>query len=175
VNTADCNDRVRPMRADDLGLVRAWRNHPDIRRHMFTRHEISLEEHSRWFERASAQPGRQLLIFERGDEPAGFVNLACIVQPAVWDWGFYVAPGSPRGTGRRLAGVVLRAVFGDMSAHKLCAQVLSSNEWSLRFHDALGFAREGVLREQQHDGSGYRDVVCFGLLHHEYSKQGAMA
>ena len=102
----------------------------------------------------------------------GFVNLVCIAQPGVWEWGFYVAPGSPGGTGRRLGQVLLRTLFDDMGAHRLHAQVLSSNERSLRFHEALGFTREGLLRAHHHDGSSYQDVVCFGLLHHEFAGRG---
>jgi UDP-4-amino-4,6-dideoxy-N-acetyl-beta-L-altrosamine N-acetyltransferase len=168
-------DGLRTMREADLGQVLVWRNHPDVRRHMFTRHELGMEEHVRWFQKAAADPLRRLLIFEAAGEPAGFVNLACIAPPAVWDWGFYVAPGSPGGTGRRLGEIVLRTVFEEMHAHRLCAQVLSSNERSLRFHETLGFTREGLLRAHHHDGNGYQDVVCFGLLQQEFGRRGGTA
>lgn len=55
-----------------------------------------------------------------------------------------------------------------MKVHKLCGQVLAGNERSVRFHEALGFVREGELREQQLDGQEYRNLICFGLLRSEY-------
>jgi UDP-4-amino-4,6-dideoxy-N-acetyl-beta-L-altrosamine N-acetyltransferase len=52
--------------------------------------------------------------------------------------------------------------------HKLCGQALAFNERSIRFHQNLGFRREGVLRQQHFDGEQYHDVVCFGLLASEW-------
>ena len=48
----------------------------------------------------------------------------------------------------------------------VCGQVLASNTASLAFHRRLGFAEEGVLRQQHRsaDGAHYHDVLCFGLL-----------
>jgi UDP-4-amino-4,6-dideoxy-N-acetyl-beta-L-altrosamine N-acetyltransferase len=156
------------MRGADLALVLGWRNHPDVRRHMFTRHEITPAEHAGWYARASADPARHLLVFEAQGIPSGFVGLARIGAQGVWDWGFYLAPDAPRGMGRRMAGAALPLLFNAMQAHKLCAQVLCDNQRSLRFHEALGFAREGTLRQQHHDGAGWLDVACFGLLREEF-------
>lgn len=41
---------IRPMVYADLERVLAWRNHPDVRRYMYTQHEITLDEHQRWYE-----------------------------------------------------------------------------------------------------------------------------
>ena len=66
---------LRVMTSADLEQVLAWRNHPEIRRYMYTTHEIALSEHRAWFERASKDLRKHLLIFELGDTPLGFVNL----------------------------------------------------------------------------------------------------
>ena len=46
------NLQIRSMAEEDLTMVLAWSNHPEVRRFMFTQHEISLEEHTQWFMRA---------------------------------------------------------------------------------------------------------------------------
>ena len=56
--------RLRLMRSGDLARVLNWRNHPDVRRFMYTSHEISPEEHEQWFARNSEAPGVWLLIYE---------------------------------------------------------------------------------------------------------------
>jgi len=161
-------DCVRTMVQADLELVLGWRNHPEVRRYMYTRQEIGLEQHRQWFERASQDPRRHLLVFETDGRASGFVNVGELGSGGIADWGFYVAPGAPAGTGRRLGRAALRHAFDQLGLHKVCGQVLAYNARSLRFHEALGFHREGVLRDQHYDEEHYHDVICFGLLQHEW-------
>lgn len=161
-------DRLRTMREADLNSVLAWRNHPDVRRYMYTQHEIDLDEHRRWFARATVQPGKHLLIFEVDGRPSGFASLTQHGQAPIADWGFYLASDAARGTGQRLGRGVLAYAFETLALHKLCGEVLVHNERSLRFHRRLGFQEEGRLRDQHHDGEHFHTVVCFGLLRHEW-------
>jgi UDP-4-amino-4,6-dideoxy-N-acetyl-beta-L-altrosamine N-acetyltransferase len=156
--------RVRPMTARDLPQVLQWRNHPDIRRYMYTRHEITAEEHRRWFERASADDTQCLLVFELDEIPLGFVKFQVLPEGHVADWGFYASPDAPPGTGRKLGQAALAYAFGSLQLHKVCGQALGFNERSIKFHLSLGFQQEGLLREQHFDGKDHQDVVCFGLL-----------
>lgn len=159
---------VRPMNEGDLELVLSWRNHPEVRRYMYTQHEIALEEHSRWFARASQDPARHLLVFEIDTLPLGFINIHQMASGGIADWGFYAAPDAPKGVGRVLGQAALRYAFETVTLHKLCGQALAFNERSIRFHLNLGFQQEGVLRHQHFDGQQYHDVVCFGLLASEW-------
>lgn len=166
--TTSAQSRVRAMTPEDLGQVLAWRNHEEVRRYMYTQHEISLEEHTRWFERASQDAGRHLLVFENDTVPLGFINIHQIAPGGVADWGFYVAPDAPKGTGRQLGQAALHYAFSGEGLHKICGQALAYNERSIRFHLNLGFQQEGTLREQHFDGQHYHNVVCFGLLASEW-------
>lgn len=155
---------VRPMLEADIDQVLAWRNHPDIRHYMHTQHEITRSEHARWFEQASKDPRRALLIFEQASIALGYVNFHQSAQGRIADWGFYVAPQAPKGTGRIMGHAALDHGFTKLNLHKVCGQVLAYNERSLKMHRSLGFQQEGVLREQHFDGQSYHDTVCFGLL-----------
>lgn len=159
------------MESKDLGHVLAWRNHTEVRRYMFTQHEISLQEHSRWFEKASKDPARHLLIYEQNSTPVGFINIHQIASGGIANWGFYAAPDAPKGTGRLLGQTALHFAFNDAGLHKLCAQALAYNERSIRFHLNLGFQQEGIGREQHFDGQNYHDVLYFGLLAREWQSQ----
>lgn len=160
----DAGDRMRPMIAGDLDMVLAWRNHPEVRRFMFSSGEIGRDTHYAWFERASVDPDRTLLIFERQDAPAGFVSFERVDGGCIADWGFYLAPDAPRGTGGALGLHALAYAFDDAKYHKVCGRVIAFNERSAAFHLKLGFRHEGVLRDQYFDGSHYHDVICFGML-----------
>lgn len=159
---------LRGMVQEDLNRVLAWRNHPDIRRYMYTQHEISLDEHRSWFERASQDSHKHLLIFEVNNVAQGFVNISELSASGVADWGFYIAPEAPKGTGKKLGQAALHYAFDDLHLHKVCGQALGFNERSIKFHRDLGFQQEGVLRDQHYDGSSYHAVICFGLLNTEW-------
>lgn len=156
------------MTEEDLEMVLSWRNHPEIRRYMYTRHEISRDEHARWFARASQDSQRHLLMFANERKALGFINIHQIASGGIADWGFYAAPDAPKGTGRALGQAALRYAFQVARLHKLCGQALAFNKRSIRFHLNLGFQREGVLRQQHFDGEQYHDVLCFGLLAREW-------
>lgn len=159
---------LRPMAETDLDRVFRWRNNPEVRRFMYTAHELEWAEHCAWFERMQGQDGVHLLIFEYQQIPMGFANISRQRSDTIADWGFYLAPEAPAGTGRALGEAVVNFSFGKLKLHKLCGQVLGFNDRSIRFHLRLGFKEEGRLREQHFDGSSYQDIVCFGLLRSEW-------
>lgn len=166
--TIYCSAQLRRMSVADLEKVLSWRNAPEVRRYMYTQHEIGLDEHTRWFERASEDSNRHLLIFESQRVDLGFINIHKISHGGIADWGFYAAPDAPKGSGRQLGYATLNYAFTELGYTKLCAQALIYNERSIRFHLKLGFQQEGVLRHQYFDGQRYHDVVCFGLLASEW-------
>ena len=159
---------LRPMLESDLVRVLMWRNSPAVRQYMLTQDEITLSEHSRWFAHATQDSTRHLLIFELGGIPSGFVSYSGAINDVASDWGFYAAPDSPLGTGRKLGLAALKYAFETVGLHKVCGQALDFNEPSIRFHLALGFKEEGVLREQSKIAGKHYDLICFGLLKQEW-------
>lgn len=166
---------LRSMNETDLEQVLRWRNHPRVRRYMYSNHKIGMEEHRAWFANASRDPAMYLLIYLHDDQPAGYLNITRTRSFVVADWGFYVSPEASRGVGRSLGAHALAYAFNDLGLHKLCGQALAFNERSIAFHKALGFTEEGCLREQHRNESGYHDVVCFGLLSREWQQAGGEA
>jgi UDP-4-amino-4,6-dideoxy-N-acetyl-beta-L-altrosamine N-acetyltransferase len=165
---------VRRMTEADLEMVLAWRNHSDVRRWMYTTHEISMQEHRNWFAACDADPHRHLLIYEVAGAPTGFVNLTRIKGTDVAEWGFYLAPDAPSGSGGAFGKAVLRHAFEQLGLYKLSGHALATNERSIRFHRRLGFQDEGVRREHHVDAEGVRhSVACFGLLRPEWEAQQA--
>lgn len=155
---------LRPMLARDLDVVREWRNDPQTRRYMISRHVISREEHQLWFERCAADPSRRLYVLDRNAQPLGFAQLSGVASGGTAEWGFHVAPQAPRGTGTELCSRVLMAAFQKERLYKVLGKTLSSNERSRRLHLRLGFTEEGRVGEQPAAGEEYRDIVCYGIL-----------
>ena len=133
------------MAQADLERVLTWHNHSDVRRYMYTQHEISLEEHHGWFERAQGDPCKHLLIYEVNLTPLGFVSFTEIESSGVAKWAYYAAPEAPKGTGHTLGRAALDYAFNEITLQKVCGQALAFNERSIRFHQSFGFEKEGVL------------------------------
>lgn len=163
-------DSLRKMTTADLEDVLTWRNHPDVRRYMYTQETIAWDEHQAWFAKAQQDPNRYLMIYERDHKPQGFINISKqSVHHA--EWGFYLAPSAPKGSGQRLGRQALNYVFEYLNCHKLWGEVLSVNSRSIRFHERLGFQHEATLRDHFFDGTRYHDVLGFGLLSDEWLSQ----
>ncbi|RCV89539.1 UDP-4-amino-4,6-dideoxy-N-acetyl-beta-L-altrosamine N-acetyltransferase [Billgrantia montanilacus] len=156
------------MSESDLSLVLKWRNHPSIRRFMYTQHNISLQEHRKWFEAANDQKNKYLLIYEIKGNPLGFISIERENNTKVADWGFYASPDAPKGTGTDMGNAALEYAFIQLALHKICGHALAYNHRSVKFHEKLGFLKEGVLRDQHFDGETYHDIICFGLLENEW-------
>ena len=133
---------IRAMTTGGLEMVLQWRNHPDVRRYMYTQHEISLDEYRRWFESRQCNAARHLLIFEQLGVPLGFVSITEGTPGRIADWGGYLAPEAPRGTERSLGQAALKFAFVSLRPHKVCGQALGFNERSIRFHHALGLSKK---------------------------------
>lgn len=161
------------MVEDDLEQVLAWRNHPEVRRWMYTTHEISLEEHRAWFASLMADPLRHAFVFEDAGEPLGCVNFTCQeASPEVAYWGFYLAPAAPRGTGTTLGQVALDHAFGVMKLVRVIGEALASNRRSIAFHRRNGFSEEQLLRGHHHGADGVtHDVLRFQLTRPDWMQR----
>ena len=160
--------QLRLVVEDDLPMVLAWRNHPDVRRYMFTQHEIGMEEHRNWFAKTILDKSRCLLIVEEAKQAIGYVQFSQVSDGGIANWGFYARPKAPKGTGRKLGAMALNHAFGPLKLHKVCGQAIGINQASMAFHQRQGFVLEGVLRDQHRIDGAYHSVHCFGLLSTEW-------
>ncbi|ONG40587.1 UDP-4-amino-4,6-dideoxy-N-acetyl-beta-L-altrosamine N-acetyltransferase [Alkanindiges hydrocarboniclasticus] len=160
MNTA----RIRYAVESDLPLILSWRNHPSIKKYMYTQHDITMQEHKEWFERCLSQPEDiHLLMFLVNEKSMGFINFSHDKFDVV-NWGFYISPDAPKGTGYALGLSAIEFGFKTLKFRKICGQVLSFNERSINFHKKLGFSQEGIFKEQFVNEKNYYDVYHFGLL-----------
>lgn len=166
---------LRPLLKDDLEVVLLWRNHPNIRRFMYSQHKIALSEHLAWYERTLTNDSIHLLMYELNGIPTGFVKLQVVdATSRRGDWGFYLSPDAPKGSGRLLGQSTIDYAFKQVGLHKLCGEVLEYNVKSLQFHERLGFKKEALFRDHFYDGHNYHNVVGFGLVVDDFTNNIAL-
>lgn len=150
----------------DRDLVRAWRNHPQVRQASLTRHEIGADEHARWWVAVRADPTRRVLIYERSGTPAGIVTFADLDAP-VAVWGFYldVASLEPAGDLLRawleLERAAVDFAFAELGVVTLGGETLAWNKQVIALHKRFGFA---VTRTYEVDVDGEPQEVVWTQL-----------
>ncbi len=164
--------KLRVIQVDELGLMLSWRNAPAVRANMYTRHEISEEEHLAWWSRTCQRTDQLYFMYEYENRPLGIVGITAIdVANSNCSWAFYASPEAPKGTGSRMEYLTLEYVFSVLKAHKLYCEVLAFNTPVIKLHQKFGFVVEGVLR-QHHQGEGeFVDIHRLGLLQAEWANK----
>lgn len=163
---------LRDIRPDELELMLAWRNAPNVRANMYTRHEISLEEHLAWWANIEKKTDQRYFMYELDGSPAGVVAFAGIDHlSSNSSWAFYASPQAPKGVGSRMEFLALEQAFGGMCLHKLHCEVLAFNTPVIKLHQKFGFKIEGILRDQHLMGCTFVDVYQLGMLASEWAAQ----
>jgi UDP-4-amino-4,6-dideoxy-N-acetyl-beta-L-altrosamine N-acetyltransferase len=165
---------LRDIQASDKDMLRRWRNLPEVANYMFTDHEISAEEHERWFHSIFGDPTSRYWIITSDDEDVGVANI-CGIDPQNRRcfWGFYLSSPNVRGkgVGAYVEYFVLRYVFEELGLNRLCGEVLATNDKVVQMHKGFGFKQEGYYRQHVLKGGKPLDVVAIAMLREEWQAQ----
>jgi len=163
---------LRDLRTEDKDLVRAWRNHPEIAKYMYTDHEITEMEHERWFARILNDATSRFWIITGDGEAIGLLSISQIdSHNRRCYWAYYLDPYTRgKGAGSFAEYSVLQHVFTELNLNKLCGEVLGFNRSVIKMHKRFGFVEEGVLRKHILKQGQWHDVVCVGILREEWEK-----
>ncbi|WP_199200555.1 UDP-4-amino-4,6-dideoxy-N-acetyl-beta-L-altrosamine N-acetyltransferase [Alkalicaulis satelles] len=137
---------------EDQERILAWRNAPEVRAAMYTRHEISETEHAAWWTRFMSDPARQMFIAVQSGAELGVVGVEAPAGPQSASWWFYAAPGAPRGAGRRMEVLALELVFGPMARETLACEVRQENVRVITLHESFGFEKTGEIMRDTPEG-----------------------
>lgn len=160
-----------PIQISDLELILKWRNNPDTRKNMYTSHEISWEEHKRWFSEQKDDPSRFYFKCSNEDVDIGVVYFTDYhAERGNAFWGFYSGFEAPAGAGIIMEYDALRYAFDTLKLHKLNCEVVSYNKAVINLHKKTGFTEEGVFRDFHYYDGQYHDVIRLGMLASEWEK-----
>lgn len=161
--------KLRGISDEELELMLSWRNMPNVRANMYTRHEIDLEEHLKWWDRVKESPKFEYKIYENNSTPLGIVGFVDIDKTNKnSSWAFYAAPNAPKGTGSKMEFLALEYAFHELELKKLHCEVLDFNKPVIRLHEKFGFTIEGILRQHHFIDERFADIYKLGLLREEW-------
>jgi len=153
--------------------VRELRNHADVRRFMYSSHEISEQEHQNWLASLVGNQRQSVFVVCLDDRVAGIVSLNAInTTHQTADWAFYLDPAlQGQGLGSLVEFWLLDHAFETAGLHKLNCEVLESNAAVVKMHRKFGFSIEGVRRRNILKDGERIDVVLLGITREEWAEQ----
>lgn len=140
--------RLRPATSADSDRLLAWRNDPDARAASRSTDPVGAEDHERWLAAVLADPGRDLLIVERGGDPVGQLRFDALGDDA-FEISVALAPdvrGAGDGT-RAIAAGLTWLWRVRPAARRVVAAVREDNDASLRAFARAGFRDGGTTAE----------------------------
>ncbi|HYN97891.1 MAG TPA: GNAT family N-acetyltransferase [Pilimelia sp.] len=152
----------------DVDDIRRWRNQEANRQVSLTTHEIAPAEHAAWWGRASADPTRRVLVYEREGTPAGVVNFFDLVldaAPRTGAWGFFLDAEGLAARGETLPAwiEVMREAteyaFDELHLDELHGEVIEHNAVVRQMNRRFRFT-EGAPQERE---AGGRPVVVIPI------------
>lgn len=159
----------RDIRNTEIELILSWRNDPNVRRNMYTRHEISLEEHIDWWQHVCSTDDIKYFIYEVDETPLGVVGFSQIDEVnSNCSWAFYSSPNAPKGSGSRMEFLAIDYAFSVLGLNKLHCEVLAFNSSVIKLHEKFGFRIEGIFRQHHLFEGSFIDIYRLGLLSSEW-------
>jgi RimJ/RimL family protein N-acetyltransferase len=130
----------------DVETIRRWRNHPRVRESMIFTDYITAEGHAQWWAKVTADPGRNVLIFEYKGVSSGVVTINDHDRLAgTAEWGFFLDVDGleQRGTllpaWLELEKEAVEYGFGVLGLRSMGGRTLAWNKQVLALHRRAGF------------------------------------
>lgn len=141
---------LKPLTADDLEMVRHWRNSPEIAQHMIDQTHISKAMQRDWFNGLCDDHSRIYWVAWFKEQPIGVVSLVNIDKIAgTAEPGMYIYPSHYRNNivPFCVAFILNDYAFEEIGLSLLLGKIFTDNESSIRFHEKCGYVSVTITTE----------------------------
>ena len=160
--------KLRPLSARDTDDIVRWRSSPEILAQMFADEPLTRARHLEWLVLIQARGDRQeFVIVETAiGRSIGTVGLGIDVKNHRAEFGILIGEPDARGKGyaHEAGDLILRYAFDDLKLHRVYLHTFADNGPAIRLYEALGFCREGTLRQHVLKRGVFQDVVIMAMV-----------
>lgn len=116
------NFQLKKLEKKDLELILQWRNTKEIRSVMYEDHQITIDEHLKWYEKLVVDDTKVARLLTYEEKPIGFVNFTKIDKmDRTCYWGFYIGEKqSVKRAGTVLGLLALDYIFEKRHTQSVC-------------------------------------------------------
>ena len=122
-------------------MVLSWRNHPDIKKWMYTDSDISLENHLNFIDSLKDRKDKLYFLVKKDDEYIGVINFTDIKAESL-EMGIYSRP-SAKGLGSILLETIIEYAFDTLKVKRIFAELFSENSKAYNLYKKYGFNEIG--------------------------------
>jgi len=167
---------LRTATDGDVDIIRILRNQEPNREVSINAHEISADEHAGWWAKASVDPTRRVLIYERDGVTAGVVNffdLELDAEPKTGAWGFFLDAEGLAERGETLPAWIevmkdaTGYAFDELGLDELHGEVLEHNAVVRQMNRRFRF----VEGEPEIRSAGGREITVFPISLHKDNRR----
>jgi UDP-2,4-diacetamido-2,4,6-trideoxy-beta-L-altropyranose hydrolase/UDP-4-amino-4,6-dideoxy-N-acetyl-beta-L-altrosamine N-acetyltransferase len=116
------------------------RNHPQIKKWMYSRNSISEENHFGFIKNLEIDMERRYFLVKQKDNIIGSINLSKINFENSVELGIYTNPFlQSKGSGKILESAASEYAFIELGVKKIKLEVFSDNERAIHFYNKCGF------------------------------------
>lgn len=131
---------LRPLRAEDLALTRAWRNHADSRRWFNSTDEVTEEGHLAWFQSYLERHNDFVFITEADGTPIAQSALYDIADGEAEFGRLLVSPDARgRGYAHAVTALTLRCADEQLGLERVRLEVKPDNVRAIAAYVRAGF------------------------------------
>ena len=124
---------------DEKLMVLEWRNHPSIKKWMFTKEPISLENHLNYIDSLSSRDDRVYFLVKNNEEAVGVIDLTDIdMLNKKAEIGLYVKPNL-KGMGKLLMQRIITYAFNTLELSSLISEVFEENNSAIKLYKKFNF------------------------------------
>jgi RimJ/RimL family protein N-acetyltransferase len=161
--------QIGPITVLDSEPLFRWFNDPQAARLDYAWRPVDGISHQKWLASIGADPTQVWFAIRRAGHGAiiGFVilrNISAVHRCAELGVRIGEEGDRGRGVGKEAARQVLQFCWQVLNLNRVQVSVLAGNERALRLYTALGFEREGTLRQAQFIDGEWRNVIIMGAL-----------
>ena len=165
--------KLLQIKEEHLEVIRSWRMSEDVSKYLYTDPNITPQDQLRWYQQIIQDATRMDWIVEVDGKNTGVVGLYDInPHNSRCFWAYYLGKQGVRGqgVGRAIELNILQYVFQQLHLHKLCCEVLQSNDLVVKIHEKYGSKIEGLFREHIWKRYEYHNVIRMGILQREWQQ-----
>ena len=164
---------LRLLTPHDESMVLDWRNSAAVAPFMLRDTLISQEEHHRWFGQTLHDTDNAVFrIMEHEGVSCGLASLSHInMEGLSAEWGGYLAPEAPRGSGlgKALMYLSVSVAFNTFDLNRVSVEVIVGNDVAIGLYESVGFTRGETIFNRAEHKYGPVDVIAMSLTRENWN------
>jgi len=126
--------KFQDLSLEEKKEVLSWRNHPEVRKWMYNKDMISLENHLKFIESLKEKPNK---IYLKADD-LGVVNFEVFKDYV--DIGIHKNPNKQK-AGKKLLEFAINYAFNELKTKKIILYVFEDNVKAINLYEKFGFKK----------------------------------